>query len=136
MTEETQVLVARLRRPMRGKPGEADQWLRDDPTLIGEVAAALASLSRDLETARQALADLTAEPICLLRDYEAMRQERETALTAARYANDVSAKALAEADAAVRAARAETWAKAHAAVKRGESAAYFREQSSAAREGQ
>lgn len=39
-----------------------------------------AVLQADLATARQALADLTAEPICLLRDYEAMRQERDAAL--------------------------------------------------------
>ena len=64
-----------------------------------------------IQAARQALADLTAEPICLLRDYEAMRQERDAARVSLRDCMTISADFV-EVCAAVREARAETWAKA------------------------
>ena len=105
MTEETQALVSAL-----------DAWSHDerlgDGMLLRKAAAALIALARDLETARQC-PDCHQPLVCpagtaeRIAGLEAMHEETLTR----------AERAEAALDAAVRAARAETWAEAAEWVK-------------------
>lgn len=113
MTEETQALVDRLRMAAIG-----DHWLAQD---LRDAIAALSTLSRDLAAARQA------------RDAALALAEghKERART---FAEGLRVRAI-ESDAAVRAARAETWAEA-SKMARGWLADEMLDLATAAREGQ